>query len=518
MALSESSNSSSMHDMEKNGTTAVSVADQNATLEYDRFLQLDNLFNGKPKAKLLRKLDARLLPVLSFLYLMCSLDKSNAGNAKLFGFLEDVGMAGTQYNLALMYFFFTYGLFEPVSNIMLRQVGPKIWFPLIVCAWGLITTLTSQVSSYGGFIVIRLMLGIAEAGLYPGAYFILSMWYTPKEIGTRMAIFYGANTTAGAFGGVIAYGVGSLDGNLGWRAWRWLFLIEGCITIFAGLCCTFGLPSFPHQYNEKRSTSWLTADELEYASLRVKYANGPLASTYTFRWSDVIAAAKDKKTYFMMMLFWWGGSVPTYSLSYTLPTMVANLGYTAVKAQALTTPPYIFATCVCVAVGYISDRQQSRYLCLMGAYILGLIGIIILWITVHHPSLPGVSYFAIFLAAAGYSAQAPIVGAWTSSNIPNPSKRAAAIGFLMLFGSVGGGSIGSNIYISSEAPVYPLGFGFSVGATVIGAMIPASIHWYLLKKENKRREGMDVGEIERTYSPEELGEMGEDSPLFRFVL
>lgn len=73
-----------------------------------------------------------------------------------------------------------------------------------------------------------------------------------------------------------------------------------------------------------------------------------------------------------MMLFWWGGSVPTYSLSYTLPTMVANLGYTAVKAQVMTTPPYIFATCVCVAVGYISDQTQRRYLCIMGAYTLGL--------------------------------------------------------------------------------------------------------------------------------------------------
>jgi MFS family permease len=151
-------------------------------------------------------------------------------------------MSGTQFNLALMYFFFTYGLWEPVSNILLRRLGPKIWFPVIVTAWGLVTTLTSQVSSYGGFIAIRLVLGITEAGLYPGSYFILSMWYTPKELATRMAIFYGANTAAGAFGGVIAYGVGNLDGAMGWRAWRWLFLIEGVITIFAGLCCVFLLP------------------------------------------------------------------------------------------------------------------------------------------------------------------------------------------------------------------------------------------------------------------------------------
>lgn len=280
-------------------------------------------------------------------------------------------MTSTQFNLALMYLFFTYGLCEPVSNIMLRRLGPKIWFPTIVTAWGLITTCTCVVKSYPGYVIIRLFLGMSEAGLYPGSYFILSMWYKPKELATRMAIFYGANTAAGAFGGVIAYGVGHLDGAMGWRAWRWLFLIEGVITICAGLSTFFFLPPFPDNYTGGKG-HWLTSDETEYARLRVKYANGPDPPTYEFRWSDVIAAAKDRKTYLMMMMFWWGGSVPTYSLSYTLPTMVKNLGYTAIRAQALTTPPWIFATIVCVSVGVISDKYQRRYASLMGAYVLGL--------------------------------------------------------------------------------------------------------------------------------------------------
>lgn len=232
----------------------------------------------------------------------------------------------------------------------------------------------------------------------------------------------------------------------------------------------------------------------------------------------MLAAAKDRKTYLMMMLFWWGGSVPTYSLSYTLPTMVKNLGYSAVKAQAMTTPPYIFATCVCVTVGWLSDRLQRRYVSIMGCYCLGLVGIAILWATVHYERLAGVSYFAIFLAAAGFSAQAPLVGAWTSVNVLNPSKRAAAIGLMMLFGSVGGGSIGSNIYLEEQAPTCPLGFGFSVGATVLGAMIPATVHWWLMRRENERREAVGADEVAERYTPEELGEMGEDSPLFRYTL
>jgi MFS family permease len=198
--------------------------------------------------------------------------------------------------------------------------------------------------------------------------------------------------------------------------------------------------------------------------------------------------------------------------------MVKNLGYSAVKAQAMTTPPYIFATVVCVYVGWASDRYQKRFFAIMGSYTLGLIGIIILWVTVHYPHLSSVSYFAIFLAAAGYSAQAPIVGAWTSVNIPNPSKRASAIGLLMLFGSVGGGSIGSNIYLAEQAPVYPLGFGFSVGATVLGAMIPGSIHWFLMRRENLRRDKLNLADVQAMHTPAELGEMGEDSPLFRYTL
>lgn len=218
------------------------------------------------------------------------------------------------------------------------------------------------------------------------------------------------------------------------------------------------------------------------------------------------------------MMFWWGGSIPTYSLSYTLPTMVRNLGYSNIVAQAMTTPPYIFATIVCVLNGWLSDRYQRRFASIMTCYAVGLAGIITLWISVHYPYVTGVSYFAIFIAAAGYSAQAPIVGAWASNNIPNPSKRAASIGLLMLFGSVGGGGIGSNIYLEEQAPVYPLGFGFSVGATILGGMLPATVHWWLLRRDNKRREAMDRDRVLAEHTPEQLSKMEEYSPLFRYIL
>ncbi|KAI8182364.1 MFS transporter prlL [Colletotrichum sp. SAR 10_75] len=281
---------SSIEDVEKktpdqnSPSSKASVAEGQANSpnsEYERYLDLHRQFEGAGRKRLLQKLDWRLLPTLSVLYLLCSLDKSNAGNAKIFGFVTDANMTSTQFNLGLMVFFFSYGLWEPVSNVLLRRV--------------------------------------------------------------------------------IAYGVGHLDGSHGYTAWEWLFLIEGVITVAVGLMTIFFLPHFPHQYNETRKTSWLTATELDYAKLRVKYASGPDAPTYEFRWSDVWAAARDRKTWLMMMMFWWGGSIPTYSLSYTLPTMVKNLGYSAIRAQALTTPPYIFATIVCIFNGWeeLSSMEEN---------------------------------------------------------------------------------------------------------------------------------------------------------------
>ncbi|KAG7742401.1 hypothetical protein KL923_000016 [Ogataea haglerorum] len=425
-------------------------ADTDYKSSYEYLLELEEHYSAhaQEKRRMLTKIDLRLLPYLSLCYLWCTLDKSNAGNAKLFGFLTDTKMTGEQFNLALTCLFFTYGLFEPVSNIALKRFGSRLWVPSMMIIWGVVALCTAFVKTWHQYIGIRLCLGAAESVIYPGSYFILSCWYTRSELQTRMGIFYGANTLAGAFGGVLAYGIGNLDHARGWRAWRWLFLIEGVATVFVALLGYVLLPNFPGESKIR----FFSDKELDYLYLRKKYDNGPAGTNQKFEMKQAWNALKDPQVYFVMLMFWFGGSVPTYSLSYTLPTMVKNLGYSAIRAQAMTTPPYVAATILTVSMAIWADRSQQRARCIMICYTIGLVGIIILWITVHHPNLPGVSYFAIFLAASGYNAQAPGIGAWLSLNIPNPTKRASAIGFMMLLGSIGGGGIGSNIYIDSQAP------------------------------------------------------------------
>ncbi|KAG7712884.1 hypothetical protein KL950_000755 [Ogataea haglerorum] len=456
-------------------------ADTDYKSSYEYLLELEEHYSAhaQEKRRMLTKIDLRLLPYLSLCYLWCTLDRSNAGNAKLFGFLTDTKMTGEQFNLALTCLFFS-----PTACLSRSQISPS---------------------------------KAAESVIYPGSYFILSCWYTRSELQTRMGIFYGANTLAGAFGGVLAYGIGNLDHARGWRAWRWLFLIEGVATVFVALfVALLGyvlLPNFPGESKIR----FFSDKELDYLYLRKKYDNGPAGTNQKFEMKQAWNALKDPQVYFVMLMFWFGGSVPTYSLSYTLPTMVKNLGYSAIRAQAMTTPPYVAATILTVSMAIWADRSQQRARCIMICYTIGLVGIIILWITVHHPNLPGVSYFAIFLAASGYNAQAPEIGAWLSLNIPNPTKRASAIGFMMLLGSIGGGGIGSNIYIDSQAPYYPLGFGFYVGCTVLGAMIPCMCNYFYLRSQNRKRDALCQEEVDK-FSLEELAELGDIAPTYRYVL
>jgi MFS family permease len=175
---------------------------------------------------LLRKLDWKLLPPLTLLYLLSFLDRSNGkleqqqseldahklmlttktvGNAKLEGLTEDVKMTGDQYLTGLTLYFIGYVLFEIPCNIILKRTTPRLWLPTITLFWGIVATLLGVVHNYAGYLVSRFFLGVTESGLFPGVVFYLSMWYKRNEQHFRISLFFSAASLAGAFGGVLAW-------------------------------------------------------------------------------------------------------------------------------------------------------------------------------------------------------------------------------------------------------------------------------------------------------------------------
>jgi len=217
------------------------------------------------EARLVRKIDLRLLPMIILMYVLNYLDRNNIASARLAGLEDELNLHGTQYQTAVSILFVGYLLMQVPSNLFLNKIGkPSLYLPTAMVIWGTISCATAGVNSYGGLISVRFFLGFIEAAYFPGCLYFLSSWYTRKELGFRTATLYSGSLFSGAFSGLIAAGVvDNMDGLKGLRAWRWLFIIEGAVTIVVAFAAVFILPDFP------RTTKWLTDDERALAIWRL---------------------------------------------------------------------------------------------------------------------------------------------------------------------------------------------------------------------------------------------------------
>ncbi|GJN74814.1 hypothetical protein PLICBS_008907 [Purpureocillium lilacinum] len=197
--------------------------------------------------RLLRKLDLRVIPPLFVLFLMSFLDRSNIGNAKIQGLEKSLSMKGQDYAIALFVFFITYILCEVPSNLILKRLPPSTWLSFIITGWGLTTVGQGLVRNFHGLVGLRLVLGVFEAGLFPGGTYLMSAYYARYELQWRFSLFVSAIIIAGAFGGIFAFGLAKLDGVGNYEGWRWIFIIEGIITVLVGVVSKFWLVDWPDQ-------------------------------------------------------------------------------------------------------------------------------------------------------------------------------------------------------------------------------------------------------------------------------
>ena len=181
--------------------------------------------------RILRKVDWNVLPILTILYLVSFLDRSNIGNAKLDGLTQDLHISNDAYLWTLTIYFFGYVLFEVPSNIVIKRVKPRVWLPTLMIAWGTVSTLMGLVHNFQGLLATRFFLGLTEAGLFPGVVWYLSMWYPRNLQHYRVSLFFSAASLSGAFGGILAFAIGKMSGIGGKGGWSWIFIIEGISTV-----------------------------------------------------------------------------------------------------------------------------------------------------------------------------------------------------------------------------------------------------------------------------------------------
>jgi len=460
---------------------------------------------------------------------MTDLINRNIGNAKIQGLTEDLHLTGDQYNICLTVFFLTYCVFEIPSNLVLKKFRPSIWLPSIMIVWGAMTVCLGVVKNYHGLLAVRIFLGVAEAGLYPGVAYYLTLWYCTSEMAFRQGLFFSAASLAGAFSGLLAYAIVKMNGVGGYAGWRWIFILEGLLTVAVAFAAYFVMYDFPD------TAKFLTEEEKAWAVHRLKYQGSKrsgrlVAEAEHFSWKFVIQALTDWQLYVCLFMY-WGIVCPLYGISLFLPTIINQLGYTAATAQLLTIPIYVSATIACIVVCWFSDRAakkgnpRSPYV--FGPMLAILIGFIMAIAASAHGGVPGVVYAGVFIATCGIYPAFPGNITWISNNLAGSYKRAAGMAFQIGIGNLGG-AMASNFYRTQDSPKYLLGHGLEIMFVMMG-LIAVVVLRVSYQRVNRKREGeleglhmggVDSDGRERVHEEldaEKLGALGDRAVTFRYV-
>ncbi|TFK52785.1 MFS general substrate transporter [Heliocybe sulcata] len=450
--------------------------------------------------KLWRKVDLRLMPILSLMQLCSFLDR---GNAKLQGLVSQLHLVGNEYNIALTMYFIPYALFECPANLVLKKLRPSRWLPGITITWGIIMTLMGLIKSYQQLVGIRICLGIAEAGLFPGVIYYLTFWYPRHMLQYRVGLFWGAATVSGAFSGLLAFGISFMSGTEGMLGWSWIFILEGIGTVLVGVVAAFVLVDFP------ATAKFLTPRERAFIVDKQKYDISSVGEEERFAFRYIWAAFKDWQV-LMLCLINLSVIGPLYGISLFLP-----FGYSTAVSQLLTVPPYVFATIVLLIMAVWSDRIKKRSPFIFVGLIMSFIGFLI-----NITDAPvGVKYLGTFFCVGGcYSAFTGVVS-WLSNNLAGQYKRAVGVALQIGMGGFAG-AIASNMYRTQDAPRYVLGHGLELMLVGLGLIcVPLTVLNYIrinAQRDTAQKEMMEGGRVK--YSAEELKEMGDKSPDFRYTI
>ncbi|OJJ02696.1 hypothetical protein ASPVEDRAFT_193725 [Aspergillus versicolor CBS 583.65] len=444
--------------------------------------------------KIVRKVDLVVLPTIGILYILNYIDRQNLAAAKLQGIMEDLNMTTQQFATAVSILFVGYLPFQIPSNLLITKIPrPGLYICLAVVVWGAISAATAAVKSYKQLLVVRAILGAAEAVFFPGAIYYLSAWYTKAELGKRIAGLYIAQQIGNAFGGLFAAAILQLDGAHGIAGWQWLFIIEGSATVGIGALCSLIMPEFPH------NSRLLSPLERALAVFRIEAEAGAAEGTeHEPLLAGFLKALRDPKLLlltFANMLSQTQGSIANY-----FPTLVSSLDFSETVSLLLTAPPYILAGAVYYGIMYYSDARNTVY-----PLILACVGItVIMYIIPMTTPNVGARYFAMMILPFASVGPQLLLFKTINLHLARPvSKRAAASA---LVNAVGGTANIWASYLYFAPPRFLAAFGTLMAAGLLLGLTVTVYRW-VVRRENRRLDTGDLREVEKVMKGGVTGEM-----------
>ncbi|TLU71913.1 MFS transporter [Lichenicoccus roseus] len=357
------------------------------------------------------------------MYTLAFLDRVNLGVAKQ-ALQSQVGISGAAFALGAGLFFVTYAVFELPSNLILHRVGPRVWMARIMITWGLVSAATIFVTGDTSFYGLRLLLGAAEAGFFPGAILFMTYWFPSAERGRVIGLFYLGYPLALLFGNPASGALLDLDGWLGLAGWQWMFLIDGLLASVVGIGVLFWMPDSPD------SVHWLEPDEKR--ALNAAIAAEGEEKRAVGRHSLLDAFRDVRLLHFIAIYF--ALQIGSYGVTFYLPTQVSELvgrkiGFIVGLVSALPWACGIAVTLFWPAMAVRLGRRR-----LFG--VISLLGISI-GIAVSAQAPPVIAIIALCVAASGIISAQPVFWTFPADHFGGVAA-AAAFAIINSLGNLGG--------------------------------------------------------------------------------
>jgi ACS family tartrate transporter-like MFS transporter len=375
------------------------------------------------EAGAIRKATRRLIPFLMLLYFVAFLDRINVGFAAL-TMNKDIGLTPQMFGLGSGIFFLGYFAFEVPSTVILHKVGARFWIGRVMITWGMVSIATAFTRGPISFYVLRFLLGLAEAGFFPGIILYLSYWFPANHRSAVTAMFMAAAPAAGLLGSPVSGALMQLNGLLGLRGWQWLFLVEGIPALLLGLLTFHFLTDRP------ADARWLSTGEREWLSRAIEREQAAIQDPRSY---SVWRALADWKV-LALSLAYFGTSAGLYTIGFWAPLIVKGLGFSVLGTGFLVAIPNLIAVVGMVLWSRNSDRTGERYWHAAVACLIGAVG---MGVAAGAGTSATLAIVGLSLTAFGVSAAKPPLWSLPTTFFAG-TAAAASIGLINSLGTLGG--------------------------------------------------------------------------------
>ncbi|TDZ28800.1 Major facilitator-type transporter hxnP [Colletotrichum spinosum] len=423
------------------------------------------------------KLDLIVVSLLAVEFIFCGIDKTNVGFVATSSFVKDAGLSPDDIPNSLSLFSATYVPLQPLMVILARRVGVKYFLAVQLVTWGGLCMCHAAIRGRGALIALRLLIGAAEAGFTQIGMYYMSTLYPKYDVGFRVGMFSGMYSVAGAFAGVLAYGLLRIDSPRV-HGWQVVFLFEGAVTVLLGILTLFVLP-------KRLSSAWfLTEEERAHAVKRMEIdlagtqEDGDNDGTAVVG-RDFIDVAKDWKK-LLVVVCNITTVLPVTAFTTFLPLIVQGMGYSGIRATLMSVPPFVVGTVGLLMIVWSSDHFRERSLHTVFGVSLGIIGCIVMATSTDTQLRYGFAHVCM----AGVFVGGPLLAVWLAGNTPWKGTRSVVMG-VNGWSNIAG-VIAGQIFKSKYAPRYeiPLIITMIIMACGICGLLFLK---YMYRLENKKR-------------------------------